>query len=60
VTTVASVTSIVVSEETGVISIVRNGEVKKKYANDADLRNVLSDYFWTDLTGNEPKENKAL
>lgn len=59
VTTVASVTSIVVSEETGVISIVRNGEVKKKYASDADLRNVLSDYFWTDLTGNEPKENKA-
>lgn len=59
VTTVASVTSIVVSEETGVISIVRNGEVKKKYASDADLRNVLSDYFWTDLTGQEIKENKA-
>lgn len=59
VTTVASVTSIVVSEETGVISIIRNGEVKKKYASDADLRNVLSDYFWTDLTGQEIKENKA-
>lgn len=60
VTTVASVTAIVVSEETGVISIAKNGEIKKKYANDADLRNVLSDYFWTDLTGNEPKENKTL
>lgn len=57
VTTVAEVTSIVVSEETGVISIARNGEIKKKYASDADLRNVLSDYFWSDLTGG--KEVKA-
>lgn len=55
VTTVAEVTSIVVSEETGVISIVRNGEIKKKYASDADLKNVLSDYFWSDLTGKEAK-----
>ena len=55
VTNVAEVTSIVVSEETGVISIARNGEIKKKYASDADLRNVLSDYFWTDLTGKEAK-----
>lgn len=57
VTMVAEVTSIVVSEETGVISIARNGEIKKKYASDADLRNVLSDYFWSDLTGG--KEVKA-
>lgn len=55
VTTVADVTSIVVSEETGVISIVRNGEIKKKYASDADLKNALSDYYWTDLTGKEMK-----
>lgn len=55
VTTVASVTSIVVSEETGVISIVRNGEVKKKYASDADLKSALSDYYWTDLNGEEAK-----
>ncbi len=55
VTLVAEVTSIVVSEETGVISIVRNGEIKKKYASDADLKNVLSDYFWSDLTGKETK-----
>lgn len=55
VTNAAEVTAIVVSEETGVISIVRNGEIKKKYASDADLRNILSDYFWTDLTGKEAK-----
>lgn len=50
VTTVASVTAIVVSEETGVISIVRNGVVKKKYADASDIKNALSDYYWSDLT----------
>lgn len=50
VTVVASVTAIVVSEETGVISIIKNGEVRKKYANASDLRNALSDYYWSDLT----------
>jgi diadenylate cyclase len=53
VTTVASVTAIVVSEETGVISIIKNGEVKKRYAGDTDLKNALSDYYWTDLTAEE-------
>ena len=55
VTTVAEVTSIVVSEETGVISIAKNGEIKKKYASDADLKKVLSDYFWSDMPGKEGK-----
>jgi diadenylate cyclase len=50
VTMVASVTAIVVSEETGIISIIKNGAVKKRYASDADLKNALSDYYWTDLT----------
>lgn len=50
VTAVASVTSLVVSEETGIISIVRNGEIKKRYASDADIRNALSEFYWTDLT----------
>ncbi len=50
VTTVANVTVIVVSEETGIISIVKNGAVKKKYADAADIKNALSDYYWTDLT----------
>lgn len=50
VTTVASVTAIVVSEETGIISIVKNGVVKKKYADVSDLKSALSDYYWTDLT----------
>lgn len=55
VTSVASVTVIVVSEETGIISIVKNGAIKKKYADANDLRNALSDYYWSDLTA-EAKE----
>ena len=54
VTTVANVTAIVVSEETGIISIIKNGVVKKKYADAADLKNALTDYYWSDLTA----ENK--
>ncbi len=54
VTTVASVTAIVVSEETGIISIVKNGAVKKKYADATDIKEALSDYYWSDLTA----ENK--
>lgn len=50
VTAVASVTAIVVSEETGIISIVKNGAIKKRYADASDLKNALSEYYWTDLT----------
>ncbi len=50
ITSVASVTAIVVSEETGIISIVKNGAVKKRYADANDLKNALSDYYWSDLT----------
>lgn len=49
VTTVASVTAIVVSEETGIISIVKNGNIKR-YADATDLKNALSEYYWTELS----------
>lgn len=49
VTSVASVTAIVVSEETGIISICKNGVVKKKYADAADIKAALTEYYWTDL-----------
>lgn len=55
VTAVASVTALVVSEETGIISICKNGAVRKKYADASDLKNALSDYYWSDLTA-EAKE----
>lgn len=50
VTQVASVTAIVVSEETGIISIVKNGNILKRYAAAADIKNALSDFYWSDLT----------
>ena len=50
VTSVASVTAIVVSEETGIISIAKNGVIRKKYADAADIKNALSEYYWSDLT----------
>lgn len=53
VTMVASVTAIVVSEETGIISIVKNGAIKKKYADAADIKSALSDYYWSDLTAED-------
>ncbi len=49
VTTVASVTAIVVSEETGIISIVKNGVIKK-YADASDIKAALGDYYWSELT----------
>lgn len=53
VTTVAAVTVIVVSEETGVISIMKNGEIIKRYASDADLKRILSEYYRSTLTTGE-------
>ncbi len=50
VTMVASVTAIIVSEETGIISIAKNGVIKKKYADATDIKEALSDYYWSDLT----------
>lgn len=53
VTNVAAVTAIVVSEETGIISIMKKGEIIKRYASDADLKHVLAEYYWSDMSGKE-------
>lgn len=53
VTTVASVTAIVVSEETGIISIAKNGVIKKKYADATDIKNALVEFYWSDLTAED-------
>ncbi|MGN1104235.1 MAG: diadenylate cyclase [Candidatus Coproplasma sp.] len=53
VTNVAEVTAIVVSEETGIISIMKKGEIVKRYASDADLKHVLSEYYWSGVSGKE-------
>ena len=55
VTMAASVSVIVVSEETGVISIVKNGSVRKKYADASDIKDVLNEYYWSDINAETRK-----
>ena len=48
ITEVANVISIVVSEETGIISVVKQGNVQR-YADYDVLKSVLRDYYWQEL-----------
>jgi len=48
ITEVANVISIVVSEETGIISVVKAGVVQR-YADYDVLKNALRDYYWQEL-----------
>lgn len=48
VTETMDVMSIVVSEETGVISIARGGKITR-YADTEMLKNVLSQYYWQEV-----------
>ncbi len=48
ITEVTNVTSLIVSEETGIISIVKQGKVTR-YADYNMLRAVLQEYYWKDF-----------
>ncbi len=48
ITEVANVISIVVSEETGIISVIKQGNVQR-YADYDMLKSVLKDYYWHEL-----------
>ena len=48
VTEAIDVISLIVSEETGIISIVRAGKMTR-YANAEMLKNVLSKYYWQEI-----------
>ncbi|MBR5439598.1 MAG: diadenylate cyclase [Clostridia bacterium] len=48
VTEVLNVTAIIVSEETGIISIARGGKIVR-YADSEMLRQTLKEYYWQDL-----------
>ena len=50
ITETINVTSIIVSEETGIVSYAQQGKIKR-YANSEMLRKVLKDYYWQDLIG---------
>lgn len=51
ITEMVNVTSIIVSEETGIISIAQSGKLTR-YADSEMLRKVLKDFYWQDLIGN--------
>ncbi len=51
VTEVLNVTAIIVSEETGIISIARGGKITR-YADSEALKAVLKEYYWQDLIVN--------
>lgn len=58
ITEVTNVTSIIVSEETGVISIVKQGKIER-YADYNMLRRELQEYYWKDFTETGDKKKSA-
>ncbi len=54
ITEVANVTSLVVSEETGIISIIKQGNVTR-YADYDMLVDALKDYYWQEIPLTEKK-----
>ena len=48
ITETTNVTALIVSEETGVISIVQHGKIQR-YADHEMLQKTLLDYFWKEL-----------
>ncbi|MBR2341073.1 MAG: diadenylate cyclase [Clostridia bacterium] len=54
ITEVANVISIVISEETGIISVIKQGNVQR-YADYDMLKAVLKDYYWHELPLSDKK-----
>ena len=50
ITETINVTSLIVSEETGIISIAQGGKIKR-YVDSEMLRQTLKEYYWQDLLG---------
>ena len=48
VTEVADVSAIIVSEETGIVSVVRHGEITR-YVDSETLKKFLRDYYWKEF-----------
>ncbi len=57
VTEVANVISLVVSEETGIISIIKQGNVTR-YADYDMLMDALKDYYWQDMPLTDKKTQR--
>lgn len=54
VTETANVTSLIVSEETGIITIAQHGKISR-YADYDLLKQTLTNYYWKDLSGEGKK-----
>ena len=54
VTEVADVSSIIVSEETGIVSIVRRGEITR-YIDSESLKKCLREYYWKEFNAEGKK-----
>ena len=48
VTEVADVSTIIVSEETGIVSVVRRGDITR-YVDSESLKRFLRDYYWKEF-----------
>jgi diadenylate cyclase len=59
ITEVANVISIVVSEETGIISIIKQGNVTR-YADYDMLVDALKDYYWQDMPLTDKKKTGGI
>jgi diadenylate cyclase len=58
ITEVANVVSLVVSEETGIISVIKQGNVQR-YADYDILRDALRDYYWQELPLSDKKNKEG-
>ena len=52
ITEMINVTSIIVSEETGIISIAKGGKITR-YVDSEMLRQELKQFYWQDLIGSK-------
>ena len=57
ITEVANVVSLVVSEETGIISIIKQGNVTR-YADYDMLLDALKDYYWQEMPLTDKKQQR--
>ncbi len=54
VTEVADVSTIIVSEETGIVSVVKRGEISR-YVDSESLRRFLKEYYWKEFNSGAKK-----
>ena len=54
ITEVADVSTIIVSEETGIVSIVKRGEITR-YVDSEGLKRFLKEYYWKEFNAEEKK-----